>query len=150
MREFWVFLHLCGVVVWVGGMSFAHFCLRPAALALPPPQRLALMAETLRRFFAQVSLALAVLWISGLAMLLPVGFAAAPASWHSMLGAAAVMTAVFAWIRFVRYPVLRAAVAASDWPAAAAALAAIRLLVAINLALGTLTVAVATLGPLLR
>lgn len=149
MREFWVFLHLCAVVVWVGGMAFAHLCLRPASLALPPPQRLALMAEALRRFFAQVVVALAVLWVSGLAMLLPVGFAAAPAAWHSMLGAGLVMTVVFAVIRFARYPALRAAVAASDWPAAGAALAAIRTLVAVNLYLGGLTIAVATLGRLL-
>ena len=27
-------VHLAGVIVWVGGMSFAHLCLRPASLAL--------------------------------------------------------------------------------------------------------------------
>lgn len=149
MREFWLFAHLCAVVVWVGGMAFVQFCLRPAALALPPPQRLALMSEALRRFLAQVTAALAVLWASGIAMLLPVGLRAAPPAWHSMLGAALVMTGVFAAIRLVRYPALRAAVAASDWPAAGAALASIRALVMLNLFLGTLTIAAATLGRLL-
>ena len=41
MRSILLLLHLSGVIVWVGGMFFAHFCLRPvAALQLPPPQRL--------------------------------------------------------------------------------------------------------------
>lgn len=34
-------LHVLATVVWVGGMFFAHFVLRPIAVAqLPPPQRL--------------------------------------------------------------------------------------------------------------
>ena len=32
-----LFLHLLGVAVWIGGMIFAHFCLRPA-LGDPTPQ----------------------------------------------------------------------------------------------------------------
>jgi len=53
MTELWLFLHFAAVVVWIGGMVFAHFCLRPAALAtLQPPQRLPLMAAALGRFFA--------------------------------------------------------------------------------------------------
>jgi uncharacterized membrane protein len=43
---------------------------------------------------------------------------------------------------------MRSAVAASGWPKAAAALDAIRRLVVLNLALGFLTIAVATLGRL--
>ena len=31
VRSFWLLLHLLSVVVWVGGMVFAHFALRPAA-----------------------------------------------------------------------------------------------------------------------
>ena len=31
--------HVLAVVVWIGGMVFAHFFLRPAALKLEPPQR---------------------------------------------------------------------------------------------------------------
>jgi uncharacterized membrane protein len=42
-------LHILGAVVWVGGMFAAYVCLRPAAGALEPPQRLALW----RRFFAK-------------------------------------------------------------------------------------------------
>ena len=146
MQQFWILLHLLGVIVWIGGMFFAHFCMRPAVLALPPPQRLALMGDALGRFFAWVLAALALIWASGLALMLAAGFAAAPRSWHAMMGVALVMTVIFAVIRFVRYPRLRAGVAGSDWPAAAAALNGIRLLVTVNLGLGVLTVAIATLG----
>ena len=149
MHQLWLFLHLIAVVVWVGGMSFAHLCLRPAALALPPPQRLPLMAAALGRFFAQVAAALLLLWASGLAMMLQAGFAASPPAWHAMLAVALVMTLVFAMIRLRRYPRLVSAVAAGDWPAAGAALNAIRVLVVLNLALGLLTIAIATLGRLI-
>lgn len=148
MRQFWIFLHLVAVVVWIGGMSFAHLCLRPAALALPPPQRLPLMAAALGRFFAQVTIALVLLWASGLAMMAQTGFGASPGAWHAMMGVALVMTAIFAVIRLVRYPRLVAGVAAGDWPAAGAAVNAIRMLVVVNLLLGLLTIAIATLGRL--
>jgi uncharacterized membrane protein len=148
MREFWLFLHIGAVVVWVGGMAFAHFCMRPSALALPPPQRLPLMAGALGRFFAQVLGALALLWASGLALMASAGFASSPPSWHAMMGIALVMTVIFLVIRFLRWPRLRDAVARGDWAGGAAALDGIRRLVVVNLALGVLTIAVATLGRL--
>jgi len=45
-------LHVLASVIWVGGMFFAHQCLRPAAIAtLDPPQRLALWRAVFGRFF---------------------------------------------------------------------------------------------------
>ena len=46
------------------------------------------------------------------------------------------MVAIFGHIRFVLFKRMDHAVAAADWPAAAAALAAIRRWVGVNLALG--------------
>jgi uncharacterized membrane protein len=146
MRELWLFLHILAVVLRVGGMAFAHRCMRPSAQALPPPQRLPLLAAR-GRFFAQ-SAALAVLWVSGLAMMLATGFAAAPAAWHAMVGLGLAMTLVFLVIRLRYWPRLRDGVERADWPAAAGALNGIRRLVVLNLALGVLTIAVATLGRL--
>jgi uncharacterized membrane protein len=151
MTEFWLFLHFVAVVVWIGGMVFAHFCLRPAALAtLQPPQRLPLMAAALGRFFALVGGSLVLLWGSGLAMFAAMTSSGGkpPMSWNLMAAIAAVMTLVFLWIALKLHPKLRASVAASEWPGAAAALDAIRRLVVLNLALGFLTIAVATLGRL--
>lgn len=149
MRHLLVFIHLAGVIVWVGGMAFAHFCLRPAAAELlPPPQRLPLLAGVLGRFFAIVAGAVGLLVASGLALLFTAGLAGAPWHWHLMLALGLLMTAIFVVIYARHYPRLRAAVGAADWPAGGAAMNRIRPLVAVNLALGATTVAVALLGPL--
>jgi len=142
-------IHLLAAAFWVGGMATLQFALRPAvAVALQtPPQRLALMAAVLQRFLLGVTLAIAALFASGLAMILAGGgFAAQAPGVHAMFGLALVMTALFARIRFSLFPRLRAAVAAADWPAAGAALASLRTLVAINLGLGVLVVLAAAFG----
>jgi len=43
-------IHLLGVIAWVGGMFFMVACLRPAAGALDPPQRVSLMRAAIGRF----------------------------------------------------------------------------------------------------
>lgn len=147
MRHLLIFLHLAGVIVWVGGMFFAHFCLRPVATEmLPPPQRLPLMAAVLGRFFKAVALAIAAILASGLAIMLSAGFAASPLHWHLMMAIGLAMTVIFAIIAGIHYRRLHAAVASQDWPAGGAAMNGIRQLVLVNLALGTLSIVVATMG----
>ena len=153
MTELWLFLHLVAVAVWIGGMVFAHFCLRPAALAtLAPPQRLPLMSAALGRFFALVGAALVLLWASGVALFVELAASGGkpPLSWNLMAAIAAVMTVVFVVIALRLHPRMRRALAAGQLPSAAAALDRIRRLVVLNLALGALTIAVATLGRLLN
>ncbi|MCF8178634.1 MAG: hypothetical protein K9J74_09005 [Sulfuritalea sp.] len=146
MTRVLVLLHLLAVIVWIGGMFFAHVCLRPVAAAqLPPPQRLPLLAAVLGRFFAAVGVALVMLWGSGLARFAQAG-AAIPASWHAMLGIGGVMTLIFGIIVFRFHHRMRAGVAAQDWPAAGAAMNVIRQLVLTNLVLGFLVVTIAVLG----
>lgn len=146
MNRLIVLIHLLAVIVWVGGMFFAHVCLRPVAAAqLPPQQRLPLLAAVLGRFFVAVGVALLLLWGSGLVRFAQVG-AAIPAHWHAMLGLGSVMTLIFAVIVLRFYRRLRAAVAAQDWPQAGKAMNSIRVLVLANLILGFATVAVAMLG----
>ncbi|WP_187394763.1 CopD family protein [Zoogloea oleivorans] len=141
-----LFAHLAGVIVWVGGMAFAHFCLRPAALPLPPAQRLGLWSGVFGRFFPIVWLAIAVIVVSGFAMLVEVGFAQAPRSWHVMAAVGLVMAGIFASIWFGPWRALQQAVAAESWAQGAQALNLIRQRVTINLVLGVLTVLLATLG----
>lgn len=139
-------VHVLGVAIWVGGMAFAWLCLRPAATALPPDRRLPLWAAVLQRFFALVWAAIAAIVVSGFGMLLEVGFARAPLAWHLMSATGLVMIAVFVSIWFGPWRTLRAAVAAEDWARGAVAMNRIRQRVGFNLALGVLTIAVATLG----
>lgn len=142
-------VHVLAVVVWVGGMVFAHFFLRPAvARVLPPPQRLALMSAVLGRFFAAVLGAVALVLASGLWMIGRVaketvqggGSFSMPPSWTVMASLGILMMLVFGHIRAVLYPRLRAAVAAEDLPRGAAALDAIRRWVAVNLGLGIVVI----------
>lgn len=142
-----LFLHIASVVLWVGGMFFAYVCLRPAAVeVLEPPLRLRLWKRVFDRFFPAVWAAVALILASGLAMLLGVGFAAAPVHWHLMLATGLVMMIVFVVVVALPFRRLSAAVAAADWPAGGAALGRIRQLVGFNLALGFATIAIATLG----
>jgi len=141
------FVHLVALAVWIGGMFFAHFCLRPAAFELlEPPQRLSLMVGALGRFFRWVALAVVLLWVTGLWRFAQVGFANAPPAWHAMTTVAAVMTVIFGVIAHGVFPRVRKALAAGRPADAAAGLARIRTLVALNLGLGVATIAIATMG----
>lgn len=132
-------LHLLSAIVWLGGMFFAHFCLRPATLeTLEPPKRLPLWVATLARFLPITGVAVLLLFITGLAMLLPVGFSHAPPGWHIMLALGIVMAAVFVCVYAVLFPGLRAHCLASAWPLAGQTLNRIRQLVTLNLGLGFL------------
>lgn len=140
-------LHFTGIVVWVGGMFFAHLALRPAAQRLPPAQRLPLLAETLSRFFGWAGLSVLAVLGSGLWMSEALGgFRATPPSVHAMTALGVVMSMVYAYIVTGPYRRLKRAVIASSWEAGAAAMATIRRLVALNLVLGLVTIAAAALG----
>lgn len=141
------FVHVLAVVVWVGGMFFAYVCLRPAAVQLlTPPQRLPLWQAVFARFFVWVWGAVLLIPASGLGILLPVGFAAAPLHWHLMLASGLVMIGIYLYVFFGPYARLKAAVGTQDWPAAGAALNRIRQAVGSNLLLGVLTIGFATIG----
>jgi len=126
-------LHLLSAVFWVGGMAFAYWVLRPAAGALDPPVRLPLWRRVLEKFLPWVGLAIVVLLGSGYAMLAKYfgGFAAAPLYLHLFFAP---------WKRF------RTALDSGALPDAAKALNQIRILVAINLALGIIVVIVGGTG----
>ena len=142
-------LHVLASVVWVGGMFFAHQCLRPAAIAtLDPPQRLALWRAVFGRFFPWVWAAVIVLILSGQAMILQMGgMAAVPLHVHVMVGIGYVMAAIYAYLYFLPYAAMKRSVAAGDWPAAGAALNRIRMLVGTNLTLGLINIAVVFVLP---
>lgn len=146
--------HLLAVIVWVGGMAFMLFCLRPAARVLEPPARVALMHAAMRRFIIMVVAAVSVLFVCGVAMIgiawstarrAGLGFNM-PLDWYTMIATFFVMLAVFIHIRNVLFRRLDEAVAAAKWPDGAAALAAIRWEVSINLVLGTVVIFFVRLG----
>ena len=144
VRQLVLLLHVAGVVVWVGGMFFAYFCLRPAAVeVLDPPKRLPLWAATFARFLPYTAIAVVVILTAGLWLLSQAGFGQAPIGWHVMLTLGLVMAGVFAYVYLVQFPRLRRGCATSDWPAASRALNGIRRLVAVNLVLALCTIVAA-------
>ena len=145
MNNLMNFLHVSAAVVWLGGVSFMLFALRPAAMDLPPPQRLPLMALVLKRFFRLVWVCIGLLLATGLVMLLSVGMKQAPVGWHLMLGIGLLMFAVFGHLYFGPFRRLRAAVEAADWPLAGQKLGQIAKLAQLNLVLGVLAIAAVAL-----
>lgn len=118
------------------------FALRPAATdLLAPPQRLPLIAQTLKRFFRLVWITIIVLLLTGLAMLLGVGMKNAPAGWHAMLGAGLLMFALFGHLYFGPFRRLQQAVSAADWPEGGRRVGQIATLAMLNLGLGVLSIA---------
>ena len=62
-------VHLLSLIAWIGGMFFTLACLRPALGVLDAPARPRLMSAVFGRFFAIVDAAIALVLLSGLAML---------------------------------------------------------------------------------
>ena len=146
-------LHVLSIVVWIGGMVFAQFFLRPAVAQLEPVVRLRLMHDVLGRFFQAVLAASLLTLATGVWMLGRVakqvvqsgGSFEMPLAWTVMATLGVAMVAVFLHIRFVLYKRFSRLVAASEWSAGGAVLARIRHWVAINLGLGVLVLLVTLL-----
>jgi uncharacterized membrane protein len=137
-------LHLLAILVWVGGMVFAHFFLRPAVGALKPDVRVRLMHVVLGRFFAAVLWAAPLTLITGIWMIGSTASLMAhagarfamPLEWTVMVTLGILMMMIFGHIRFVLYKRLGRAVNAADWPAGAGLLAQIRQWVVVNMSIG--------------
>ena len=147
-------IHLLSIIVWIGGMVFAHFFLRPALITLAAPERVRLMHDVLGRFFNAVLVAAGLALVSGVWMIGRIAKQTVqagvkfnlPLEWMVMTVLGLLMLAIFGYIRFALYPRLTRAVTSAAWPAGGAALASIRTWVTVNLAIGVVIVAVTLLG----
>jgi uncharacterized membrane protein len=137
-------LHLLAVLFWVGGMSFAYLCLRPAVGHLEPPGRLILWRNVFARFLPSVALAILLILASGFYMWQVVGIDGPYV--HAMMGLGIVMMLLFGHLYGAPYRRFRLAVAAGEWPSAAVQLNQIRLIVLINLLLGILVAIIGASG----
>ena len=139
-----VMLHVLAVVIWVGGMLFAHMQLRPvAADQLEPPVRLKLWVGVFGRFFPWVWASIIVILVTGFWIISILGgFKGLGMHINIMMITGFIMMFIFLHIFFAPYKKLKRAVAAEDWPAAGAKLAQIRTLIGINMMLGVLTIAI--------
>jgi uncharacterized membrane protein len=145
---FALLLHVLAATLWVGGMFFALVCLRPAAAELEASVRTRLWAGALSRFFPWVWGSVVVLLVTGLWMTFEVlgGMKAAGLHVHLMLGLGLLMMLLAAHVYFAPLKRLRREVAESHWTNAGKALHQIRILIAVNLALGLVVVAIGSGG----
>lgn len=137
-------LHVLGVVVWVGGMFFAHMALRPAATELlEPPQRLPLLKKTLENFFKWVWIAIIVILATGYGLLLGPLHGSEGGYLHIMQAFGLIMSGLFIYLFFVPYQSLGKELNQGNIPAAGAAMAKIKTIITVNLSLGLLTIFIA-------
>jgi uncharacterized membrane protein len=142
-------LHLISAIVWMGGMTFMLFALRPAVINLLEPQpRARLMGLVWQRFFAMVAVAVVVMFATGThlytatfrAAKAAVGTGSVPLGWNLMLVIGLVMMLIFGHIYFAGFRKFKRALAAAEWPVAAKSAALIHTLVVVNFALGWLAI----------
>ena len=145
MYDYAKLFHLIAGTVWLGGMTFMLFALRPAALAtLEAQSRAQLMGQVWRRFFALVLAAIVVLFATGThlytqtfrAARLATGEGSVPLGWNVMLVLGLSMMLIFGHIYFAGFKKYTRAIAAGEWPLAAKAAGLIHTMTVINFSLG--------------
>lgn len=142
-------LHLLSVIIWVGGMFFAHMLLRPAAAqVLEPPLRLQLWVQVFRNFFLWVWITIIILLATGYWMVFSVfgGFANVGLHVHIMHGLGIAMIVIFMFVYFSSYRKLRHAVIVENFQEGGIKLAQIRRLVGINILIGLAISVIASAG----
>lgn len=142
-------IHILAAVVWVGGMFFAYVVLRPSMPGIEPAaERPRLWRRVFARFFPWVWAAVIALPVTGYALIGHQfgGMAGAAPYIHVMQGLGWLMFLLFGHLYFASWRRFRSAVDAGDLPAAVPALAGIRRIVAINLALGVLVTVIGATG----
>jgi uncharacterized membrane protein len=141
-------LHTLAAVIWVGGMFFAYVALRPAMAGLPKEDALALWRRTLQTFLRWVLVMVVVLWVTGIYQMFFVlsGFGAAGIHVDTMFATALVMTILFFWLNHGPFRTFKIAADSRDFETAGRVIETVRKIVATNLVLGIITVAVASWG----
>ena len=142
-----VTVHLLGVIIWVGGMFFAHMVLRGAMnKGLEPEFRLPLMLKVFDAFFPWVWLSMILILASGYWMLFFV-YESETTLWLSFMSVAGtLMAAIFVFIYAIPYHQFSTALESKDMPRAVASISLIRQLILTNLILGLLITVISLLG----
>ncbi|MCU7795967.1 MAG: hypothetical protein KZQ73_07795 [Candidatus Thiodiazotropha sp. (ex Semelilucina semeliformis)] len=142
-----VTLHLLGVIIWVGGMFFAHVVLRGVLNKMLEPQdRLPFLLKVFDGFFPWVWLSVVLILASGFWMLFTV-YETETTFWllfMSVIGT--LMAVIFIFIYVLPYHQLSHALKGHDVPKALAAIVRIRQLILTNLSLGILVTVVTLFG----
>ena len=149
MYDYAKLLHLIAGIVWMGGMTFMLFALRPAViLTLEAQPRAMLMGAVWKRFYALVLVAIVALFATGThlytatfrAARLASGEGGVPLGWHIMLVLGITMILIFGHIYFAGFKKYKRAVSAAQWPLAAKAAGLMHTMTLVNFTLGWLAI----------
>ena len=149
MYDYVKLLHLIAGIVWMGGMTFMLFALRPAALlTLEAQPRAVLMGAVWKRFYALVLVAIVALFATGThlytatfrAARLATGEGGVPLGWNIMLVLGITMMLLFGHIYFAGFKKYERAVAAGQWPVAAKAAGLMHTMTLVNFSIGWLAI----------
>ncbi|MES9852392.1 MAG: DUF4149 domain-containing protein [Candidatus Thiodiazotropha sp. L084R] len=140
-------LHLLSVIIWVGGMFFAHVVLRPVLnKELEPHHRLPLLLKVFDGFFPWVWGVVVTNLASGYWMLFT-QYENNTSFWLNIMTViGTVMAAIFIFIYSIPYHQLETALKSDDMPRAVAAISLIRQFMLVNLVLGVFVTVVAMIG----
>jgi uncharacterized membrane protein len=146
--SFLLTIHFIAALVWVGGMFFTHFVLRPSAEFLPLPEKINLWSKVLKRFFAIVWLSIIVLPLSGYWMVFSYfgGWEDLGLHIYIMQAVGWAMIIIFIYVYIGPYKEMKIRVKEELFPEAGMFMLKIRRLVGINLFLGGFNVVTAVAG----
>jgi len=141
-------LHVLAALIWVGGMIFSHFVLRPAVVDLEREARLALWRQVLPHFFRLVWGSIILLLVTGYFIVFEYfgGFAGVGLSVHLMQGLAFLMILLFTYVYTVPFSAFTSAMDDGDHDQAALHFARIRLIISLNLPLGVICALIGATG----
>ena len=142
-------MHVLTAVIWVGGLFFAYFVLRPvAANMLETHDRLNLWRKVLRRFFHFVWVSVIILFSTGYWMTLSLFGEVVNVPYHIgvMQALGILMALIFFYVYFSTYQRLQKHIMIDNYGPASRILGEMRRLFGINLFLGVIVILVASSG----
>jgi uncharacterized membrane protein len=136
--EFALALHILAAIIWLGGLFLLCVVLQPSARPLVSVIALSLWHRVLSRFFVWAWVGLALILISGIAMVFLEfgGFAKIPSIHRANMLIGIPAIALYGYLYFAPWQRFRRAVSSNDAMAAKRSIRQVRMLMATILALG--------------
>ncbi|MBF0444467.1 MAG: hypothetical protein HQL68_02680 [Magnetococcales bacterium] len=146
--SFLLTVHFIAALIWVGGMFFTHFVLRPSAEFLSLPDKINLWSRVLRRFLAMIWLSIVLLPVSGYWMVFSYlgGWDDLGLHVYIMQVVGWIMIVIFVYVYLGPYKEMKIRVKEELFPEAGMFMLKIRRLVGVNLLLGIVNVVTAVTG----
>ncbi|MBF0384158.1 MAG: hypothetical protein HQL69_24360 [Magnetococcales bacterium] len=146
--SFLLTVHFIAALIWVGGMFFTHFVLRPSAEFLSLPEKINLWSRVLQRFLAIIWFAIIVLPLSGYWMVFSYfgGWEDLGLHIYIMQVVGWTMIIIFIYVFFGPFREMKIRIKEELFPEAGMFMLKIRKLVGFNLFLGIVNVVTAVAG----